>query len=461
MELEDLLPEDGFVDGHVHALVGLLGDLSRFPNRKTSDRGVVLHVWLYHLCGGSNAKLVAPPESKTKETLALYRFADKRTANHKSKLQSLGSEARRPKASTAAVERYCNHRALATRRDLLDACILRLRPSEEQAAAAAAAAAAAGGGGDPTPSGANTEKEQHTAGLVAFAMGTHERSTGYASRDEPCAVRLLAADTDVLGLIADFVRGKRLRVLMPPPREVQVLRADVWREHKEKHAWRELAEERGLQLEAALGDAARAARREALALAEAAAIRKQFDEFSCQLQEDSTVWRAAVEREHQAALKAQSSAAAAAKREQKRELTGLWSAALERAERAEAETVRAKEDVEGDRREELRWSKRVRLEADAARAQVQQALDELESQHTAQLAAMERLRNARNGSALERQARALSLSLLPPPTVPFFPSMHTAEAGHHVRAKHSGKQVHGWVGGGQLIRSVCAHVCLV
>ena len=78
----------------------------------------------------------------------------------------------------------------------------------------APAVAATGGGGDPTPIGTNAEQQQHAAGLHAFLMGTHEHSTGYASKEEPCAVWLLAADVDVLGLIADFAYGKQRRVLV-------------------------------------------------------------------------------------------------------------------------------------------------------------------------------------------------------------------------------------------------------
>ena len=406
MDLEDYLPEGGLLDGHIHALVGLLDDLSRFPSRQSSDRGVVLYIWLFHLCGGRDAKLVTPPGGKTKVTLALYKTLDKRAAEFKKKLQSVQSEARRPGATAATLARLDAHQQLAGQRDLVAECVVRLRPSNEQAAAAAAAATAASGGGDSDPApGSDAEQQRHTAALRAFAMGTHERlGAGYASREEPCAVRRLRNDHDVLGLIADYVRGRPRRTLEPPPREVQVLRVGMWHEHREKHSWRELAEERGVQLEQALADATRAIRREAHTQAEATTLREQFDEYRRELQADSTAWRAAVERESERALKEQRASAAAALRGQKRKFTALFSAERERAERAEADVVRAKEDKEGDRRETLARYRQRELEASAARAQVEQALAELEQQHTAQLAAMERLRNARNGSALERQA---------------------------------------------------------
>jgi hypothetical protein len=67
--------------------------------------------------------------------------------------------------------------------------------------------AVSGGGGGGSGGGGESEWEQQTTSLYAFLMGTHERCIGYASRDEPCAVRLVAHSTDLLRLICAFVRG--------------------------------------------------------------------------------------------------------------------------------------------------------------------------------------------------------------------------------------------------------------
>ena len=49
---------------------------------------------------------------------------------------------------------------------------------------------------------------RQTASLLAFAMGTHARlGEGYASRDGPCAVRLVSKNEDVLRQIAAHVRA--------------------------------------------------------------------------------------------------------------------------------------------------------------------------------------------------------------------------------------------------------------
>ena len=95
--------------------------------------------------------------------------------------------------------------------------------------------APAGGEADPDP-GSEAEFVHHTNLLVAFAMGTHNRlGEGYSSRDGPCAVRLLAQNQDVLGLIGDWVRGRPRRTLEPPVREIHQLRRLNWQLEVERH----------------------------------------------------------------------------------------------------------------------------------------------------------------------------------------------------------------------------------
>ena len=397
------LLDEGLTDAQAMGLVALSTKINfkkdaRWKGSPIINRGRALHTWLWHFMYGHEENLRRPPATSMQaDTEFSNNFRQQAIA-----LEVKWNDRRRSAGSRVEFDGRMQEVDVLRSKLQLSAAV----PSNSDAPPAKRLfGAATGGAGDPTPASSDAEQQRHTAALHAFAMGTHERlGAGYASRDKPCAVRRLTNDHDVLGLIADFVRCRPRRALEPPPREVQVLRAGMWREHKEKHGWRELAEERSVQLEAALADAVRAMRREAQAHAEAAALREQFDEYRRELQADSTAWRAAVERESERALKEQQRAAAAARREQKREDTALFSAERERAERAEAEVVRAKEDKEGDRRETLARYRQRELEADAARAQVEQALAELENQHAAQLAAMERLRNARNGTALERQA---------------------------------------------------------
>jgi hypothetical protein len=107
---------------------------------------------------------------------------------------------------------------------LVDAAWLRLPAAE----GLTSRSAASGGGGDPAP-GSEAEQQQRTNELMAFAMGTHSRlGEGYASREGPCAVRVLAGNLDMLRLVADFVRGRPRRMLQPPDRELLRLRRLNW-----------------------------------------------------------------------------------------------------------------------------------------------------------------------------------------------------------------------------------------
>ncbi len=74
-------------------------------------------------------------------------------------------------------------------------------------------------------------------------MGTHVRlGEGYASRDEPCAVRLVANSEDLLRLVASFVRGTTRPILRPPSRETVVLRAKYREIEADRHHYRHVAE---------------------------------------------------------------------------------------------------------------------------------------------------------------------------------------------------------------------------
>ena len=271
-----------FTDAQAMGLV-LLSDKIDFKNGSCwkdapiKNRGRALHIWLWHFMDGRERKLRPPPPTGVQADTQFSNSYRQQALQQAAKWKGLRRKAASPVKYDVQVR---------------EVAVLRCKLQQD----GHPSSATAGGGGNPAPVGGSTEQQQHTAALQAFAMGTHERlGSGYASRDEPCGVRRLANDQDILAVIADLVRGKPRRQLKPPPREVRLLRASLWHEHKEKHMALELAEERGVLLEIALGDATRAIRREAQALRQAAAIREQFDEYRIELQADSATWRSAVE----------------------------------------------------------------------------------------------------------------------------------------------------------------------
>ena len=171
-------------------------------------------------------------------------------------------------------------------------------------------------------------------------MGTHGR-LGMSS-----GVLQLQGEHDVLRLIA---RHAEIRTTVwlarAPPKELPTLRRHLRLEHGERRVAEELLSDAHLTINALAQQLQRAQRQAECAAQDNARLREQFDDYRCELQDASADWRAAVERESDAALKAQRAAAAAAAREQKREHTLLLGAVVERAEAAKAATVRAKEDA--------------------------------------------------------------------------------------------------------------------
>eukprot|EP00966_Prymnesium_polylepis_P027345 632920-Prymnesium_polylepis.1 len=234
-------------------------------------------------------------------------------------------------------------------------------------------------------------------------MGTHERlGEGYASREEPCAVRLLRNDHDVLGIIADFLRDKPRRALAPPPCEVQELRALVRRIDRERLQWRELAEKRRVKLRTATASARRATRcaEEALAVAEEQrqrCERRIAEEAACveELQQEAAARKRLVERELDAKLKDQRLAHAKQTRELKLECSALLTAAEQRLAAEQARRVQQAQEVDEAAKERL-----ARLAA--AREAAAREAAEFERQFQEQQAAATRLRSARKQSALEQ-----------------------------------------------------------
>lgn len=102
-----------------------------------------------------------------------------------------------------------------------------------------------------------------------------ELGEGYCFRDEPCVVRRLAGNHDVLRLIAARVRDLPPRTLAPPPIELRVLRGLNARLDRERVAYKDAAEMATVDAGAAAEASQRALRREATAKAETATAKAE------------------------------------------------------------------------------------------------------------------------------------------------------------------------------------------
>ena len=186
----------------------------RWKPSTTGNKAVVLHIWLYHLMGGSERKLLAPPAPNATE-------ADKKASLRiRRALDPVAERNGRFDNDMKSITRVAD---MGERQRQLDECHLRLYANADLQCFSAEPRSGGGGGGGGG-SGGTTEWEQLKASMYAFLMGTHERSVGYASRDEPCAVRLIAHSGDLLKLIGSLVRGTARPELRPMPREMPELR---------------------------------------------------------------------------------------------------------------------------------------------------------------------------------------------------------------------------------------------
>ena len=208
------------------------------------------YVWLFHLLGGEAAKLVAPPEKRTTATQSIYVFFQRRrdtfAATEKARRREV--ERAKPHLVEARTESIRLHLESARGSVLVDSLRDRLQSAEHNAQPAKRRAIQGGGGAPPDPA-SETQWAQTTHRLLAFAMGTHARvGEGYASRDGPCAVRLVAGNWDMLRQIADRVRNRPPRKLAPPDRELLRLRRLNWQLQTELHGQRAASEEASLTL---------------------------------------------------------------------------------------------------------------------------------------------------------------------------------------------------------------------
>ena len=188
---------------------------------------VAYHTWLYHFLGGSQAKLLPPPASsataETRWSRDLHKNAKRVETKYAREVKRLGA------AGPGGLQQLHLLRC-----SLVDPSVL--RPVDRPVVAAPGSA--------PPPAGSDAEYSQQTARLLAFAMGTHPRlGYGYASREEPCGVRLVGNNSDVLRIIAAFVRDLPPPTLAPPDPELLRLRGQNAELHTEVVKLRELLDE--------------------------------------------------------------------------------------------------------------------------------------------------------------------------------------------------------------------------
>ena len=327
------------------------------------------HTWLYHFLGGSQAKLLPPPTStvevETRWSRNLYKVAKRAETKYSREFDRL--------------RRSGGQQLQLLRCSLVDPSVL--RPVDRAVVAAPGSA--------PPPAGSDAEWAQQTAGLLAFAMGTHPRlGYGYASREEPCGVRLVANNSDVLRIIAAFVRDLPPPTLAPPDPELLRLRGQNAELHTEVFKLREVLDEYRVRVDNLQQSEVRAWRHVDCARRREQESDERAEEMRREFVSAAAAFRAKLSKEFRQEL-------AKERCEHKREVRALQLQFEELAREYEADVVLRSQNASHDRSAELGEMKRLREEAEGLAGQLEQELDE-------QAASLERLRVARNGSALQR-----------------------------------------------------------
>ena len=204
-KVAEVLP-DGLRQAHAAGLTRVLNSIDfkkqpRWKGSATKNKAVAYHIWLYHFLGGDDMKLVPPPLATTADDPLKVQSETWRTQAFRLEIE-FKAEVKRLESAIKRGIAGAESDLDALRSARVPHTLLRLQVEEPGAKQAAAGGGGGGGGG-----GGATEWEQQKASMYAFLMGTHERSVGYASRDEPCAVRLMAHSGDLLQLIGSLVRG--------------------------------------------------------------------------------------------------------------------------------------------------------------------------------------------------------------------------------------------------------------
>ena len=359
-----------------------------------SNKPVALHTIMYHLLGGADGDVPTPPAKVTPEEsdrcnpgwatakpTAKKFFDDMRAARSQEKGGDGGAMLRRLRGRLFAPAAHKNLRPADAAGD---AAVEQRAASSKRVAAAPPA--------PPPAEPADAELQRRTDCCTALAMGTHYR-LGLQSR-----VLWLRGQDDVFRLIAEHA-GLRTTEWMARelPKEIPTLRLHLRLEHGGRRLAEQQLDGARITIAAQQKQLERAQRQAESALQNAECTRAQFDEFRRELQDDCAAWKARVEQACRNALKEQRAAAAAAATEMRGEHRAELIALDEAFKALDAQRVAELEEVSSDRRdliEELR----------AARDEASANASEFEREAREQMAAATRLRNARNGSALERLA---------------------------------------------------------
>ena len=409
---------DGILlDAHVASIVRVLGALRdnvAFSKSFTTDGGVALHTVLYHLLGGAERNLPAPPTESTRaetsrcapglraaKKMAEAFFTDRDEARRQAKKGGDDSVLQRLRGRIFAPATHKNLRPAAAGDAAGDAAVEKRAAGSRRVAAAPPA--------PPPADPADAELQRRADCCAALAMGTHHR-LGLQSR-----VHWLRGLDDVFRLIAAHAQLRTTEWFARPlPKEIPTLRLHL----RLEHGGRQLAEQlldganvtiaaQQRQLERAQRQAESALRQAESALQATERTRAQFDEFRRGLLDDCAAWKARVQQECHNALKEQR--LGHAQQTRGRGLEASMMLGRERALREEAERSAARKAQDADKIARGQSAEQMR-QLKAAWREAEEQAAALEQQAAEQQAALERLRAARNGSALERQ-RALEEEL--------------------------------------------------
>ena len=397
------------LDAHVAGIVGVLekGRVSTFANTFTTDAGVALHAVLYHLLGGAALNLPPPrPASRdevkrcgagwTAATKAAAKFA-KDMIDARRRMREGGDDTllRRLRSSTFAPAMHKN-----LRRPDVDTA----PPGKQAAATAAALTAAAAPSPDPADP-AKAELRRRASCCLALAMGTHNR-LGLQSR-----VHKLRGHDDVFRLIAEHAELRTTEWFSRPlPKELTTLRRHLRLEHGERRMAEELLSDAHVTIEELRTQLTRALRREESAVAAARRRVAEEEARAGEVREGAAEWQRLQQGAWDQQRKKERWEDAQAARAEIRWLTDRLAELQENLQQQSRTAEMYLADRLRDQDVEMRGERQrladARKQAEADRREAERVNAQLEQQYQEQLAALERLRNARNGSALERQ-RAL------------------------------------------------------
>ena len=249
--VRDLLSPDGVCIAHVLGLVGLLSTQRGGPWGKHFDgratRAVALHLWLYHLGGGADAKLRAPT-MKAADSKALLNKIEGECSSYTIKLRELKVKRTRRVERAQSTEDVDS--SIAT---LLDGILQPFNWRLVRVGAPVPAAGGGGGGGAPVLSDEVKANLRDLRSLIA---------KGVSTRASP--LHSLMGQDDVLFNICDLACIGGMCVWLPTPHGVPLLEArrHLYLEHSKVIVLTQQLGERDAAVSELQQELARAGRRE-------------------------------------------------------------------------------------------------------------------------------------------------------------------------------------------------------